>query len=92
MTFTFDPAAPTGERISDIMVIEEGGAVPLDPEKVYGVVSNNFVRGGGDGYVMLRDAQNAYDFGPDLAEVVADYLASNSPYKPYTDGRISRAE
>ncbi|MCA8878904.1 MAG: 5'-nucleotidase C-terminal domain-containing protein [Rhodobacteraceae bacterium] len=92
MTFTFDPAAPTGERISDIMVIEEGGPVPLDPEKVYGVVSNNFVRGGGDGYAMLRDAQNAYDFGPDLAEVVADYLASNSPYTAYTDGRIHKAE
>jgi len=32
---------------------------------------------------------NAYDFGPDLADVTADYLAANAPYKPYTDGRIT---
>ena len=35
------------------------------------------------------DAQNAYDFGPDLADVTAEYLAANAPYQPYTDGRIT---
>jgi 5'-nucleotidase/UDP-sugar diphosphatase len=37
-------------------------------------------------------AMNAYDFGPGLEEVVATYLGENSPYTPYTDGRISEAE
>jgi 5'-nucleotidase/UDP-sugar diphosphatase len=35
---------------------------------------------------------NAYDFGPGLEEVVATYIGENSPYTPYTDGRISEAE
>ena len=84
MTFAFDPKAPAGSRISDVMV----GGAPLDPEAIYGVVSNNYVRTGGDGYKMFRDAMNAYDFGPDLADVTAEYLAKTGPYAPYVDGRI----
>ena len=53
------------------------------------VVTNDYVRNGGDGYdVFSGDDKNAYDFGPDLADVTAEYLAANSPYQPYTDGRI----
>ena len=70
-------------------MILRGGGEPLDMEKTYGVVSNNYVRNGGDGYAMFKDAENAYDFGPDLADVTAEYLAENSPYTPYKDGRIS---
>jgi len=85
MTFTVDLSQEPGSRISDIMV---GGAA-IDPAAVYGVVSNNFVRNGGDGYSMFEDAMNAYDFGPDLADVTAEYIAANAPYQPYTDGRIN---
>ena len=85
MTYVFDASQPAGARVSDVMI--GGAAIELD--KVYGVVSNNYVRNGGDGYKMFRDAQNAYDFGPDLADVTAEYLAANAPYKPYTDGRIT---
>ena len=56
------------------------------------VVSNNYVRNGGDGYKMFVDAENAYDFGPDLADVAAEYLSANAPYAPFTDGRITKAE
>ena len=51
------------------------------------------MRGGGDGYsVFANNAMNAYDFGPGLEEVAATYIGANSPYTPYTDGRISTAE
>ncbi|MDZ7907810.1 MAG: hypothetical protein U5N10_06110 [Gemmobacter sp.] len=54
-------------------------------------MSNNYVRGGGDGYPHVPSTpQNAYDFGPDLADVVADYLVKSGPYTPFTDGRITR--
>ncbi|PWR01505.1 multifunctional 2',3'-cyclic-nucleotide 2'-phosphodiesterase/5'-nucleotidase/3'-nucleotidase [Meridianimarinicoccus roseus] len=88
LTLSIDPAADPGSRVSDVMI----AGAPLDPEQVYGVVSNNFVRGGGDGYAMFTDAMNAYDFGPDLADVTAEYLAANAPYQPYTDGRIRMVE
>lgn len=85
MSFTFDVSKPAGERISDVTV---GGAA-LEMDKVYGVVSNNYVRNGGDGYSMFVDAANAYDFGPDLADVTAAFLAAKGPFTPYTDGRIT---
>ncbi|MDJ0637399.1 MAG: bifunctional metallophosphatase/5'-nucleotidase [Paracoccaceae bacterium] len=88
MTFTVDLSQAPGSRISDVMV---GGAA-LEAEKMYGVVSNNYVRNGGDGYDMFVGAENAYDFGPDLADVTAEYMAAQGPVTPYTDGRITIKE
>ncbi|WP_106745749.1 bifunctional metallophosphatase/5'-nucleotidase [Yoonia maritima] len=85
ITFTVDAAAEAGSRVSDVMVAGE----PIDLTATYGLVSNNYVRNGGDGYAMFKDAADAYDFGPDLADVTAEYLADNAPYAPYTDGRIA---
>lgn len=91
LKYTFDPAAPAGARVSDVMVLIGGDAWgPIDPAATYKVVSNNYVRGGGDGYRMFADATNAYDFGPDLADVTAEYMAKVGPYTPMTDGRITR--
>ncbi|MEL6450155.1 MAG: 5'-nucleotidase C-terminal domain-containing protein [Pseudomonadota bacterium] len=85
MSFAFDVSKPSGARVSDVMV----GGAPIEMDKVYGVVSNNYVRNGGDGYAMFVAAENAYDFGPDLADVTAEYLAEQGPFTPYTDGRIT---
>ena len=89
LMYTFDPAAPAGSRVSDVMVQSGGEWVPIDMAAMYGLVSNNYVRNGGDGFGMFVDAANAYDFGPDLADVTAEYLAARSPYQPYVDGRIT---
>ena len=87
MSFAFDAAAEPGSRISDVMV----GGKPIDPEATYGVVTNNFVRNGGDGYSMFEtEAMNAYDFGPDLADVLAEYMAATGPANPMVEGRITK--
>ena len=90
LKYTFDPAQPAGSRVSDVMVKDGEAWVAIDPAKEYLAVSNNYVRGGGDGFKMFVDAKDAYDFGPDLADVTAEYLAKNAPYAPFTDGRITR--
>ena len=90
LKYTFDPAAPAGSRVSEVMVKAGEDWAPIDPATVYKAVTNNYVRGGGDGYAMFRSAANAYDFGPDLADVTAEYLAKMQPYQPFTDGRITR--
>ena len=93
LTFTWNPAAEPGARVVEVMVDEGGEWLPLDLGKTYGVVSNNFMRKGGDGYAMFdAHAEDAYDFGPGLEIVVADYLAETGPYEPFTDGRISTVE
>ncbi|MEJ6395453.1 5'-nucleotidase C-terminal domain-containing protein [Gymnodinialimonas sp. 2305UL16-5] len=93
MRYTWNPSAEPGSRIVSVEVAEGDGFAPIDPEAVYGVVSNNYMRGGGDGYdIFETDATDVYDFGPGLEQVVAEYISANSPYAPYTDGRISTAE
>ncbi|MBP1847021.1 5'-nucleotidase [Rhizobium petrolearium] len=90
LKFSFDKSKPAGSRVSDVQVKEGDAFAPIDPAKTYGVVTNNFVRAGGDGYkVFATSAVNPYDFGPNLEQAVAEYLAANNPYKPYTDGRIT---
>ncbi|MEO3477697.1 bifunctional metallophosphatase/5'-nucleotidase [Phaeobacter sp. CAU 1743] len=92
LTFTWDPTvAPNEGRVQEVMVDMGDGFTPLDPAKTYLVVTNNYVRNGGDGYkVFSGDDKNAYDFGPDLADVLAEYLAEQGAYSPYTDGRIAQ--
>ena len=90
LKYTADLNKPAGSRITAVEVKEGDSFVALDPNKLYGVATNNYMRGGGDGYkVFSTGGQNAYDFGPGLESVVADYLAKNNPYKPYSDGRIT---
>lgn len=90
LKYSFDKSKPAGSRVVSVEVKDGDGFVALDPEKLYGVATNNYMRAGGDGYKIFATAgQNAYDFGPGLETVLADYIAKNSPYKPYTDGRIT---
>lgn len=92
MRYTFDKDAEPGSRIVSAEVKTEDGFEPIDPEATYSVATNNYMRGGGDGYSVFRtEGMNAYDYGPGLEQVVADYLAENAPYTPYTDGRITMA-
>ena len=91
LKFTFDPSvAPNEGRIRSVLVKKGGSWQPIDPAASYYVVSNNYVRGGGDGYKMFISAGDVYDFGPDLADVVAGYLATRPNYSPFTEGRIEQ--
>jgi 5'-nucleotidase len=70
-----------------VEVRRDGRWQALEPERVYRVVTNDFLRRGGDGYAVLRDAAlDAYDNGPLLEEVVAAFLGT-SP-RAEVEGRI----
>jgi len=90
MKFSFDKTKPVGSRVVSVEVKEGEGYVALDPAKTYSLVTNNYMRNGGDGYDVFKEkGENAYDYGPGLETVLADYLAAHQPFKPYTDGRIT---
>ena len=84
MRYSYDLSAEPGSRVREVTI----GGAPLELDKTYGVVSNNYVRNGGDGFAMFRDADEAYDFGPDVADVLADYLIQNTPFTAMVDDRV----
>jgi 5'-nucleotidase len=94
LRYTWDGSKPEGERILSVEVMgEDGSYAPIDPDTVYQVASNDFMRGGGDGYSVFADnAIDAYDFGPPVDEVVSKYITEFSPVAPELEGRITRAD
>ncbi len=89
MRITWNPLAAPGARLVALEVAGAGGYAPVDPARLYRVVTNNFLRGGGDGYAVLRDrAVEAYDAGPGLDETVAAAIAAQAPFAPTTAGRL----
>jgi 5'-nucleotidase/UDP-sugar diphosphatase len=90
LKYTADLTKPAGERISEVMVGSGDSFAPIDEEATYTIVTNNYMRGGGDGYGTFAEGDNPYDFGPPLEQVLADYIAElGGEYTPYTDGRIT---
>ena len=94
LKYSWTKAKPAGERVIKAEVMVDGAWAPIDPAATYGVVTNNYMRQGGDGYgVFETNGMNAYDYGPPLEDVVADYIASlGGEYTPHVEGRITEVE
>jgi len=89
--YTFDPTQPAGSRIVSVEVLDEQGVYqPLDLNAIYTVATNDYLRGGGDGFtVMAENAIDPYDFGRPLDQVLADYIKAKSPISIEIEGRIN---
>jgi len=81
--FTFDGDAEPGNRVQKVWV----GGEELDPNKMYTVATNDFMKAGGDGYSMFADAPIVKEAGG-LEEVLMEYIEANAPVAPETEGRI----
>jgi 5'-nucleotidase/UDP-sugar diphosphatase len=92
--FSWDGSKPAGERIVAVDVLSEDGSyAPIDLEAIYTVVTNDFMRRGGDDYTVFAEkAINPYDGGSPLDVVLTDYIAANSPIAPMVEGRITRVD
>ena len=56
LKYSFDKSvAPNAGRVKSVEVMENGAWAPIDPAKIYTVATNNFMRGGGDGYTLFAD-------------------------------------
>lgn len=88
--YTWDRARPAGARVISVELRRpDGGYGPLDPDAIYTIATNDFMRRGGDGYTVLRDrAIDPYDFGPGLDDALADYIRTNNSVRIGLDGRI----
>ncbi|RME74026.1 MAG: LysM peptidoglycan-binding domain-containing protein [Chloroflexi bacterium] len=93
LRFSWNPNNPVGSRIVSVEVRNPDGSYsPIDLTATYKVVSNDFLRGGGDDYEVFTTARNAYDFGSPLDEAVAAYISAHSPVSVSIEGRIQKVE
>lgn len=88
--YTWDVSRPVGSRVVSVELRRPDGSYgAFDPNATYAIATNDFMRRGGDGYVVLRDrAIDPYDYGPGLDDALAAYVRANSPVRVPTDGRI----
>lgn len=99
----FDVMATSGkvEGLGGVKLAIEDGAIkelliggePLDPEKVYGVATIDFLLDGGDNYSVAKNAKELIItkdlIGKAMTSRVRRYGEENKPIEYQTDGRVS---
>ena len=87
ITITYDLKKPAGQRV----VKAEVGGEPLNPDKSYTVVTNDFLAAGGDKVAALKEGKDI-TYGNALLDALLEYLKKHSPVSPKTEGRIRFAD
>jgi 2',3'-cyclic-nucleotide 2'-phosphodiesterase (5'-nucleotidase family) len=81
-TFSYDPAAPIGNRIDPASIQLNGTTVV--PTATYRIVTNSFLADGGDSFTAFTQGTNRIGGGEDLV-AFTEYLGENSPVAPPED-------
>lgn len=85
LKYTFDAAKPAGSRIVSVTV----GDKPIELDKVYRVVANDFLTGGGDFYSMLAECKIVLDTKLWLRDAFTEYIQAVGTVAPQLEGRIT---
>lgn len=83
MAFTFDMTRPAGSRVTSAAV----GGQPLDPARIYRVMTIDYLLTGGDGQTTFTLGANVV-YGDPCIDVVASYIKAHTPVNPRVEGRI----
>lgn len=75
----YDLSKPFGQRVLD-MALENGEKI--DPNKLYSVVTNDFMITGGDGYTMLAKGKNIKDTAIPIRDAMVEYIKKNPVVAP----------
>ena len=89
----YDVTREVGNRLvtADIRCEEcdEDTMEPLVDDKVYNIVTSNYVLGGGDGYTMLEENIESRVIGDLDTDVIKEVLETSSPVSAEIEGRIT---
>ncbi len=76
LRYTFDGAKPQGSRVSGLSL----GGQAVDPAATYRITVNNFMAGGGDDFITLKNSTGPrLDTGLLDIDAFLDYLTAHSP-------------
>ena len=77
----------SGEGVVSSLTI---GGEPVDPERTYRLCTNDYILGGGDGYEVMKNADDPFNTSLLLSYVVTEYIkAHEGAISPVVDGRLS---
>lgn len=85
LSYTWDAAAPEGQRIVEV---RRDGEL-LDPAALYAVAANNFIATGGDGFNVFTQGTEPIG-GPIDLDALIDFLSAVPEIEPPNTGRIIR--
>ncbi len=90
MSLTFMASKPRGERVTGAQV----GGKPIDPKATYTLATNDFLFGGGDGYVSFKNGKALIDKpeGKLMSDAVMEYIALKGTVSPKLENRIVEAK
>lgn len=92
MRYTWDPHKPAGSRILRVEVKSADGSWrPLDERRQYRVASLNFLRKGGDGFLMLYQGTEVIELSKTPRDMLIEYINRHPHVTVSLQGRISRA-
>jgi 5'-nucleotidase len=77
-TWTYDPAAAQGSRITSMQL----HGAPVTPTATYSVTVNSFLASGGDGFSVLREGTERRDTGKVDLQAMVDHLAARGSLGP----------
>jgi len=89
--FSFTWRQPAGQPIEITSGSAKLNGQPLAPDQSYRVVTNNFLVGGGDGFVGFKTGTDRVTVGND-AEALEIYIRAHSPIDGAIKGRITRVD
>ncbi len=94
LCFTYDISLPAGSRVlSAVRQAADGSctgaAIDLTSASTYTITQNDFTATGGDGYPNVYSRGTTQNI---LDQVLADYIAANTPLSPVLQGRIVCAD
>lgn len=86
MSFVYDPKAPAGARVSEVMV----AGAPLQADTLYKVAVNDYILGGGDGFAALGGGRVITNAGGGnlVANDVMAFVEQQGTVAPKVEGRI----
>jgi len=85
MSYTFDPKAPAGSRITAVSV----GGAPLEDSRRYVLATHDFLAAGGNGYTVFAGHDPVYnDSGRSLRVVLEAWWRRRGSVSYAVDGRV----
>lgn len=86
LKYTFDASKEVGSRVIEVLFNDE----PIELNKIYKVVANDFLTGGGDNFTMLKEeTTEILRTKLFLRDVFVEYLEKVKTISPELEGRIT---